>query len=43
MNDSTQPLAPFLQNMGLFLRDLVEGKLGDLKVEQVSVSTIINS
>lgn len=35
MNDSTQPLAPFLQNMGSFLRDIVEGKPGDSRTEQV--------
>ena len=38
MSDSTQPLAPFLQNMGFFLRNLVEGKLGDSRAEQVGVS-----
>lgn len=35
MNDSTQPLAPFLQNMGSFLRNLVDGKTGDCRPDQV--------
>lgn len=39
MNDSTKPLAPFLQTMGFFFQNLVEGKLGDLKAEEVSIPT----
>lgn len=41
MNDSTKPLAPFLQTMGFFFQSLVEGKLGDLKAEQVSIPTTL--
>ena len=35
-NDSTQPLASFLQSMGLFLRDLVGGRPEDCVAEGVS-------
>ena len=36
MNDSTQPLAQFLQSMGIFLRNMVEAELGDSRAGKVS-------
>ena len=36
MDDTTQPVAQFLQYMGRFLRKLVEEELEDSTIEQVS-------